>query len=138
MKSHIARLQKNEYRYEKSARKPTQLISSLSNIEPGPNLAQSSIPPLTESINDEDVIRLLCTLTISDSGKRRLGNGSVLKLMPYPELQQRPMLTDTSGCLHISRDTQDQDQFWVSDNRNNLILFNKNIFKMKYILMFMI
>lgn len=130
MKSHIARLQKNEYRYEKSARKPTQFISflktTLSNIEPGPNLAQSSIPPLTESINDEDVIRLLCTLTISDSGKRRLGNGSVLKLMSYPELQQRLMLTDTSGCLHISRDTQDQDQFWVSDNRNNLILFNKN------------
>lgn len=71
----------------------------------------------------EDVIRFLCAFTISDRGTRRLGNESLLELMPTPELQQRLKLTNTFGCSHISR--VGPDQFWVSDNRTNLILFNK-------------
>lgn len=44
--------------------------------------------------------------------------------MPNSELQQNVKLSNTSGCLHISRVRP--DQFWVSDNRSNLILFNEN------------
>lgn len=128
MRSHIATIQKYEHRYEKSAIKPTKFISflktSLSNIQSGPKLAQSSHLSLTESINEENVIRFICAFTLSDRGKRRLGNESLLELMPRPELQQRLKLTDTSGCSHMSRVRP--DQFWVSDNRNNLILLNKN------------
>lgn len=128
MKSHIARIQKYEYRYEESARNPTQFISFLkttwSNIQSGPNLAQSIHLSLTESINVEDVIRFLCAFTLSDGEKRRLKNESLLELVPNPELQQSVKLSNTSGCLHISRVRQ--DQFWVSDNRSNLILFNEN------------
>lgn len=127
MRSHIATTQIYEYRYEESAIKPTKFISflktTLSNIQSGPNFAQSSNLSLTESINVEDVIRFLCAFTISDRGTRRLGNESLLELMPTPELQQRLKLTNTFGCSHISR--VGPDQFWVSDNRTNLILFNK-------------
>lgn len=128
MKSHIARIQKYENRYEESARKPTQFISflktTLSNIQSGPNLAQTIHLSLSESINVEDVIRFLCAFTLYDGEKRSLRNESLLELMPNPELQQNVKLSNTSGCLHISR--VKPDQFWVSDNRNNLILFNKN------------
>lgn len=128
MRSHIATIQKYEHSYEESSIKPTQFISflktSLSNIQSGPKLAQSSHLSLTESLNEENVIRFICAFTLSDRGERRLGNESLLELMPKPELQQLLKLNDTSGCLHMSRVRP--DQFWVSDNRNNLILLNKN------------
>lgn len=68
MRSHIATIQIYEYRYEESAIKPTKFISflktTLSNIQSGPNFAQSSNLSLTESINVEDVIRFLCAFYI--------------------------------------------------------------------------
>lgn len=128
VKSHIARVQKYEYIYEESANKPTLFISFfktiLSKIQSGPNLAQSSHFSLIESINEKDVIRFICTYRLSGRENCRLGNESLLELMPNPELQQRLKLTDTFGCLHISRVRP--DQFWVSDNRTDLILFNAN------------
>lgn len=87
MGSHIATVQTYEYRYEKSWKKPTQFISfrkkTMANMQFGPNLAQSSHLFLAESINVEDVIRFLCAFTLS-KGKRRLGNESLLELMPTP------------------------------------------------------
>lgn len=88
-------------------------METLSIIQSGPNFAQSSHLALTESINEKDVILFLCEFTLSDKGKRRF----------KPELQQCLKLTGTSGCLHMSRVRP--DLFWVSDNRSNLILFNK-------------
>lgn len=44
--------------------------------------------------------------------------------MPNPKLQQCLTLTEIFGCSHISRVRP--DQFWVSDNRTDLILFNAN------------
>lgn len=48
------------------------LKTTWSNIQSGPNLAQSIHLSLTESINVEDVIRFLCAFTLSDGEKRRL------------------------------------------------------------------
>lgn len=79
---------------------------------------------MIESINEKDVIRFICTYRLSGRENCRLGNESLLELMPNPELQQRLKLTETFGCLHISRVRP--DQFWVSDNRTDLILFNAN------------
>lgn len=127
MKSHIARIQKFEYNYKESAHKPIQFLRfkmALSQIQSGPNLAQSSHFSLIESINEKDVIRFICTYRLSGRKNRRLGNESLLELMPNPELQQFLMLTEIFGCSHISRVRP--DQFWVSDNRTDLILFNAN------------
>lgn len=118
MKSHIARIQKFEYNYKESAHKPIQFLRfkmALSQIQSGPNLAQSSHCSLIESINEKDVIRFICTYRLSGRKNRRLGNESLLELMPNPELQQFLTLTEIFGCSNISRVRP--DQFWVSDNK---------------------
>lgn len=51
--------------------------------------------------------------------------------MSEPELHQILKLRDISGCLHISHVRQ--DRFWVSDNRNNLILFNEKCHTKRYL-----
>lgn len=126
--SHIATIQRYEYKYEESAMKPTKFISflkkNLSNIQFGLNFAQSSHLFLIESINVEDVKRFTCAFTLYDRGKRCVGHESLLELMPKPQLQQRLELTNASGCSHVSHVRP--DRFWVSDNRTYLILFNAN------------
>lgn len=127
LKSHIARIQKYEYIYEMSTNKPIRFLlfkMALSKIQSGQNLAQYSHFSLIESIIEKDVIRFICTYRLSGRDNRRLGNESLLELMPNPELQQCLTLTEIFGCSHISRVRP--DQFWVSDNRTDLILFNAN------------
>lgn len=130
LKSHIARIQKYEYIYEiyeESTNNPIRFLlfkMALSKIQSGQNLAQYSHFSLIEFIIEKDVIRFLCTYRLSGRKNRRLGNESLLELMPNPELQQCLTLTEIFGCSHISRVRP--DQFWVSDNRTDLILFNAN------------
>lgn len=74
MEVHIARLQRYEHRYEKSAIKPTQFISfiktSLSKIDGRLNLARFSHFSWNESFNRNNLMQLFSLDRVTQGGKR--------------------------------------------------------------------
>lgn len=74
MEVHIARLQRYEHRYEKSAIKPTQFISfiktSFSKIDGRLNLARFSHFSWNESFNRNNLMQLFSLDRVTQGGKR--------------------------------------------------------------------
>lgn len=134
MEIHISRIQRYERRYVDSANKPIRFISFikpiLSTVDGSISLTQFSRLSLKESFNKKDVIQLFSLDIFTKKETRRLCNESYFK-RSEPELHQILKLRDMSGCLHISHVRQ--DKFWVSDNRNNLILFNEKCHTKRYL-----
>ncbi|XP_052693220.1 uncharacterized protein LOC128171493 [Crassostrea angulata] len=69
-----------------------------------------------------DVMESLSEIPNIGTEKPQQGNQCLLKLMSPPELLHSLTVTGADRCYHISCVTS--DRFWVSDNRDNLILTN--------------
>ncbi|XP_022311745.1 uncharacterized protein LOC111116982 isoform X2 [Crassostrea virginica] len=122
MKRNIARIQKYEHRYEKSANRPVQFLRfiktvHLPQIQDTPHLSQHCLLSLTQKINTGDMIELLSEIKITGSGKQRqAGNELLPTLMSSPVLQKSLSVTGVEFCYHISSVTS--DRVWVSDWNN--------------------
>lgn len=75
---------------------------------------------MTESLNKGDVMESLSAFRLTEKDNR-IGNQSLLKLMPCAEFHHSLILTGVDCCNHISCVTL--DQVWVGDEYD-LILTN--------------
>lgn len=64
----------------------------------------------------------LCGIQITEKGNRCVGNNYLLTLMSSPEFHLPFTLPGVDCCCHITIVTS--NRFWVSDDKNNLILSN--------------
>ncbi|XP_052692736.1 uncharacterized protein LOC128171011 [Crassostrea angulata] len=67
-----------------------------------------------------DVMESLSEIPTTGTEKPQQGNQCLLKLMSPPELLHSLTVTGVDRCLHFSCVTP--DRFWVSDDKNNLML----------------
>ncbi|XP_061171137.1 uncharacterized protein LOC133180686 [Saccostrea echinata] len=78
---------------------------------------------MTEKINKENMIRLLCEIQIIETGQRQVRNECLFKLMSTPVLH-KSIEVSVTGAWHIS--CVNSEQVWISDpSINDCILTNK-------------
>ena len=125
LRRQIAKIQKYEEIYEKSAHRPVQLLQFIKKthfpqIQDTSNLKKHCPISLTPEINMEDLTTFLSEIQITASGKqRRAENKLLLTLLSSPVLQKSLAVKGVKECLHMSFATQ--EHVWLSD-RHNLIL----------------
>ena len=126
MKRNIARIQKYEHKYEKSANRPVKFLRfiktlSFSRILTAPRLSERCLLTLTQKIDMDYLIKLLSEIKITESGKQRREKGELqLTLMPSPLLQKSLSVTGVGDCDHISCVTP--NRLWVSDGYNLILI----------------
>ena len=125
LKRHIARIQKYEEIYEKSAHRSVQFLQFIKHkhfpqIQDTSHLKKHCLISLTPEINMEDLTNFLSEIQITASGKqRRAENKLLLTLISSPVLQKSLAVKGVKKCFHMSFATQ--ERVWLSDGENLIL-----------------
>lgn len=125
MEKHIAYLRDLVYKYEHTANRPAEFLSflrdnPLTDIQDIPDsCTELPILDYNEEVTEEDVIKLLGEIKISEVGIRQARNEHMLKLTSAVILLRSITATGVKSALHVS--CLSSTQVWVSD-KGSLVL----------------
>lgn len=122
----ISRIQNFEHCYEKFAYRPVMFLrfiktTSLPKVQDTPHFTPHSMLSMTQEIDVEDLIKLLCVIKFTNRGKLQI-NQLLLTLKSSAECQKSFEVKGVDSFNHISCMTP--DRVWVSDF-NKIILTDK-------------